>query len=126
MVLDQMNAGYNVYVLDGNSVGVVKNAGTQSWSAFSDKTIKNIHSVMENNLSKLDGINPIYYSFNNFDDDRNRIGLIAQEVQEHFPELVEREPKTNKLTLDYTGLIPVLLGAIKELKTEVETLKTKI
>jgi hypothetical protein len=126
MVLDQMNAGYNVYVLDGNSVGVVKNAGTQSWSAFSDKTIKNIHSVMENNLSKLDGINPIYYSFNNFDDDRNRIGLIAQEVQEHFPELVDLEPRTEKLTLDYTGLIPVLLGAIKELKTEVETLKTKI
>jgi hypothetical protein len=126
MVLDQMNAGYNVYVLDGNSVGVVKNAGTQSWSAFSDKTIKNIHSVMENNLSKLDGINPIYYSFNNFDDDRNRIGLIAQEVQEHFPELVDLEPRTEKLTLDYTGLIPVLLGAIKELKTEIETLKTKI
>jgi hypothetical protein len=126
MVLDQINAGYNVYVLDGNSVGVVKNAGTQSWSAFSDKTIKNIHSVMENNLSKLDGINPIYYSFNNFDDDRNRIGLIAQEVQEHFPELVDLEPRTEKLTLDYTGLIPVLLGAIKELKNKVETLETRI
>jgi hypothetical protein len=123
MVLDQMNAGYNVYVLDGNSVGVVKNAGSQSWSAFSDGTIKNVHSVMENNLSKLESIIPIYYSFNNFDDDKNRIGLIAQEVQEHFPELVEIEPKTQKLTLDYTGLIPVLLGAIKELKKEIDTLK---
>ena len=81
---------------------------------------------MENNLSKLDTINPIYYSFNNFDDDKNRIGLIAQEVQEHFPELVTLDPKTDYLTLDYTGLIPVLLGAIKELKTEIETLKTQI
>jgi hypothetical protein len=123
MVLDQINAGYNVYVLDGNSVGVVKNAGSQSWSAFSDRTIKTVHSVMEDNLSKLDRINPIYYSFNNFADDKNRIGLIAQEVQEHFPELVELEPKTEKLVLDYTGLIPVLLGAIKELKKEIDTLK---
>jgi hypothetical protein len=123
MVLDQMNAGYNVYVLDGNSVGVVKNAGSQSWSAFSDRTIKTIHSVMEDNLSKLESISPIYYSFNNFDDDKNRIGLIAQEVQEHFPELVEVEPMTEKLVLDYTGLIPVLLGAIKELKKEIDTLK---
>jgi len=123
MVLDQSNAGYNVYVLDGNSVGVVKNAGSQSWSAFSDRTIKTVHSVMENNLSKLESISPIYYSFNNFADDKNRIGLIAQEVQEHFPELVEIEPKTQKLVLDYTGLIPVLLGAIKELKKEIDTLK---
>jgi hypothetical protein len=123
MVLDQMNAGYNVYVLDGNSVGVVKNAGSQSWSAFSDATIKTVHSTMEDNLSKLQSITPIYYSFNNFADDKNRIGLIAQEVQEHFPELVEVEPRTEKLTLDYTGLIPVLLGAIKELKKEIDTLK---
>jgi hypothetical protein len=123
MVLDQMNAGYNVYVLDGNSVGVVKNAGSQSWSAFSDRTIKTIHSVMEDNLSKLQSISPIYYSFNNFEDDKNRIGLIAQEVQEYFPELVEIEPMTEKLVLDYTGLIPVLLGAIKELKKEIDTLK---
>lgn len=123
MVLDQINTGYNVYVLDGNSVGVVKNAGSQSWSAFSDGTIKTVHSVMENNLSKLESISPIYYSFNNFDDDKNRIGLIAQEVQEYFPELVEIEPKTEKLVLDYTGLIPVLLGAIKELKKEIDTLK---
>ncbi len=124
MVLDQTNTGYGVYVLDGNSVGVVKNAGAQSWSAFSDRTLKTIHSVMYNNLSKLESISPIYYSFNNFDDDKNRIGLIAQEVQEYFPELVEVDPRTQKLTLDYTGLIPVLLGAIKELKKEIDTLKT--
>ena len=123
MVLDLSNTGYNVYVLDGNSVGVVKNAGSQSWSAFSDATIKTVHSTMEDNLSKLQSITPIYYSFNNFADDKNRIGLIAQEVQEHFPELVEIEPMTEKLVLDYTGLIPVLLGAIKELKKEIDTLK---
>jgi hypothetical protein len=126
MVLDQTNTGYGVYVLDGNSVGVVKNAGSQSWSAFSDRTLKTIHSLMEDNLSKLESISPIYYSFNNFADDKNRIGLIAQEVQEHFPELVEVEPMTEKLVLDYTGLIPVLLGAIKELKNKVENLEKQL
>ena len=84
---------------------------------------KTVHSTLENNLSKLENINPIYYSFNNFDDDKNRIGLIAQEVQEHFPELVNIDPKTDYLTVNYTGLIPVLLGAIKELKKEVDILK---
>jgi hypothetical protein len=126
MVLDQMNTGYNVYVLDGNSVGVVKNASSQSWSAFSDRTLKTIHSTIEGSLSKLESITPIYYSFNNFADDKNRIGLIAQEVQEHFPELVDIEPMTEKLVLDYTGLIPVLLGAIKELKNKVEVLESQL
>ena len=126
IVIENTIGGYNIYVLDANGVGVVKNAGAQSWSAHSDARIKTVHSTLQNNLSKLDSINPIYYSFNNFADDKNRIGLIAQEVQEHFPELVATDPKTDNLTLDYTGLIPVLLGAIKELKTEIETLKTQL
>ena len=126
IVIENTTGGYHVYVLDSSGVGVVKYSGAQSWSAHSDARIKNVHSTLENNLSKLDGINPIYYSFNNFDDDKNRIGLIAQEVQEHFPELVNLDPKTDNLTLDYTGLIPVLLGAIKELKNKVELLETKI
>jgi hypothetical protein len=126
IVIENTSGGYHVYVLDSNGVGVVKLNGAQSWSAQSDGRIKTVHSTLKNNLSKLENITPIYYSFNNFDDDRNRIGLIAQEVQEHFPELVAVDPKTNYLNLDYTGLIPVLLGAIKELKTKVETLENKI
>jgi hypothetical protein len=126
IVIENTIGGYNIYVLDANGTGVVKLAGAQSWSTHSDARIKTVHSTLENNLSKLDGINPIYYSFNNFDDDKNRIGLIAQEVQEHFPELVATDSMTDNLTLDYTGLIPVLLGAIKELKNKVETLETKI
>ena len=126
IVIENTSGGYHVYVLDSSGIGVVKYNGAQSWSAHSDVRIKTVHSTLENNLSKLENITPIYYSFNNFDDDRNRIGLIAQEVQQHFPELVNVDPKTDYLTLDYTGLIPVLLGAIKELKHKVETLETKI
>jgi hypothetical protein len=125
-VIQTVNGGYHIYVLDASGTGVVKLSGSQSWSAHSDERLKIVHSTLENNLSKLETITPIYYSFNNFDDDRNRIGLIAQEVQAHFPELVAVDPKTDYLTLDYTGLIPVLLGAIKELKNKVETLETQL
>jgi hypothetical protein len=125
-VFESINGGYNFYILDASGVGVVKTSGSQSWAAHSDSRIKNIHSVMENNLSKLESISPVYYSFNYFEDNRNRIGLIAQEVQEHFPELVDTDPKTDNLILDYTGLIPVLLGAIKELKNKVEDLESRL
>ena len=125
-VIETVVGGYHVYVLSSNGNGVVKYDGAQSWSAHSDRRIKTIHSVMQNNLSKLESIDPIYYSFNNFNDTTNRIGLIAQEVQEHFPELVATDPKTDYLTLDYTGLIPILLGAIKELKNKVEDLESRL
>ena len=123
LVLDTTVSGYNIYILDSNAVGVVKNHGSQSWSSFSDLTLKNVHSIITNNLEKLEDIYPIYYSFNHFKDEKVRIGLIAQEVQKHYPELVTTDPRTGKLMLEYTGLIPILLGAIKELKEELKTIK---
>jgi hypothetical protein len=47
-------------------------------------------------------------------------GVIAQELQEVLPELVHgNDPKT----VNYNGIIGVLIEAIKELKAEVEELK---
>jgi len=48
-------------------------------------------------------------------------GLIAQEVQKEFPEMVYEED--GYLSVDYIQMIPVLVEAIKELKTELDTLK---
>ena len=38
----------------------------------------------------------------------------------------ESETDTEYLTLDYTRVIPLLVEGIKELKTKVETLETKV
>ncbi len=44
---------------------------------------------------------------------KEKIGLIAQEVQKVFPELVD-EDKNGMLALNYQGLIPILIKALKE------------
>jgi len=61
---------------------------------------------------------------------QKRIGFIAQEIQLLYPELV-REGIDGMLAVDYNGLIPVIVEAIKEqdsiicvLKSELENLKT--
>ncbi len=41
-------------------------------------------------------------------------GLLAQEVEKDFPELVFRDPATNIMAINYSGMIPVLLEALKE------------
>lgn len=49
-------------------------------------------------------------------------GFIAQEVKELFPELVD-ENAEGTLSINYTGLIPVLVEAIKDLQERVEKLE---
>ncbi len=53
---------------------------------------------------------------------KKEFGFIAQEVKEIFPELVE-ESADGVYALNYTGLIPILLEAIKELNVKVTTLE---
>lgn len=55
---------------------------------------------------------------------KKEFGFIAQEVKELFPELVEQDAE-GIYAVNYTGLIPVLVEAIKELQARVETLENQ-
>ena len=50
-------------------------------------------------------------------------GFIAQEVQEVFPELVQKNKDNDMLNLNTTEVIPFLVKAVQELSAEVEALK---
>lgn len=54
-----------------------------------------------------------------------RLGLIAQEVEKVFPELV-RQDSSNYRYVDYIGLIPVLLEGIKEQQTIIDAQAEKM
>jgi hypothetical protein len=53
---------------------------------------------------------------------KSEYGFIAQDVKNLFPELVEEDAE-GIFSLNYTGLIPVLLEAIKDLQDRVEQLE---
>lgn len=54
-----------------------------------------------------------------FNDDRTHFGFIAQEIQEIFPNLVV-EDEDGMLAIDYTGFIPLLVEAYKDLSKKVK------
>ena len=56
---------------------------------------------------------------------RTHFGLIAQELQEIFPNLVYEEDN-GFLSINYTGLIPLLIQSIQELHAKVEHLQASI
>ena len=53
---------------------------------------------------------------------KKKIGVLAQEIQKLFPELVGADEE-NRLTVNYQGLVPVLINALKEQQNEIVRLK---
>ena len=56
-----------------------------------------------------------------------KIGLLAQDIQKIFPELVnESGDDQGILSINYQGLVPILINAIKEQQKELKELKEEI
>ena len=53
---------------------------------------------------------------------KQKVGVLAQEVKEVFPELVS-EGENEMLAVNYQGLVPVLINALKEQQQEIDELK---
>jgi hypothetical protein len=95
-----------------------------SYNATSDYRVKeDIFPLLLEDYS-IDNLNPITFKYKT--DKKQSIGLIAHELQEDFPFLVEGEKDGEKTqTVNYIGLIGVLIKEIQELKKRVKTLEEK-
>lgn len=78
--------------------------------------IKNILDPFDS-LSKIRGVSFVWK-----DSLKKSYGFIAQEIEEVIPEITGF---SNYKTINYSGVIPFLVEAIKELKQEIETIKEK-
>jgi hypothetical protein len=87
------------------------------------ENIKPIESALDKAV-KLQGVTFDWKETDSILDIKEDIGFIAQDVQKVVPELV-RENEDGKLSLRYQGVTPILLEAIKELKAEIDLLKSK-
>ena len=97
----------------------------------SDTNLKSNISSLGPVLTKLISLNPKRYTMNNDKDQKEKIGLLAQDVQAVFPELVDENGEF--MSVNYQALIPILISALNEqtkrnesLKQRIESLKSKI
>ncbi len=58
--------------------------------------------------------------------DQTEIGVIAQDVEKFYPEIVTTDKKTGYKLVQYEKLTPVLIEAVKELKAENDAYKEKL
>jgi cytoskeletal protein CcmA (bactofilin family) len=92
-----------------------------SFNATSDYRIKeNIIPLNETHI--IDKLNPVTYM--NLKSGKQDIGLIAHELQEVYPELVTGTKDGEDMqSVNYTGLIPILIKEIQNLKERVKQLE---
>jgi trimeric autotransporter adhesin len=103
--------------------GVVN--ATSGYTQVSDIRYKRNVTKLHNPLNNLLQLNGAQYYFNQEDfpamnfSSSKQIGLIAQEVEKVFPELVSANNEGYK-SVNYTGLIPVMIESIKEQQKQIE------
>ncbi|ACT94557.1 tail fiber domain-containing protein [Dyadobacter fermentans] len=107
-----------MFWVDNGGTGYINNAIVQT----SDRRLKRDFVPLSSSLGKLTSLNGYHYFWKDKERDPSlQTGLIAQEVEKLFPELVKTDSKGFK-SLNYTGLIPHLIEAVKSLKSHNEAL----
>ena len=98
-----------------------------SGAYYASSDIRKKDVVKEISLDKayelVEKCQTILYTWKDDEEKQLQIGLLAQEVQDYFPELVS-EGSDGYLTLDYSKLTVILLAVIRDLTARVKHLET--
>jgi len=114
-------------------VGSISTSGSStSYNTSSDYRLKENVVDMTGALNRIEQLEPKRFNFIS-DAETTVDGFIAHEVQSVIPEAitgekdaVDDEGNPQYQGIDQSKIVPLLVGAIKELKAEIETLKSQI
>ena len=96
-------------------------------TAESDKRIKDNFEVLSNSLEFVEFLHGYRYTRKDQEDKtKKHIGVIAQEVEQFYPELITTNDKTGIKSVNYNGLSAVLIECVRELRRENMELKEDI
>lgn len=93
--------------------------------ASSDRRLKENIKPIENALQSLDSLEGVYFNWKDTSREGRQIGLIAQDVEKAFPEVVSEDQDGFK-AVSYAALIAPVINAIKELKSENRDLRARV
>jgi hypothetical protein len=103
-----INHGSNTITLTGGT-GYAKD-----WVATSDIRFKENIKPIENALDKVLNSRGVYFNFINDENKEQKIGVIAQELEQTIPQLVINKNGDEIRSVSYGSLSAVLIEAIKE------------
>jgi len=131
IILNDVNAnGTTINQLNiqaGTTGGVYLANGGTSWTSSSDERVKDIIEPITNAATKVATLRAVIGKYKTDSEQVRRSFLIAQDVQAVLPEAVTvGTDEINTLGLSYTDTIPLLVAAIQEQQTLIQSLKARL
>jgi hypothetical protein len=108
------------YALQVGNAGDGSEARANAWNALSDSTFKTNITPLTNSLAKIMQLEGVSFAWKS--NGKENLGLIAQNVQGVFPELIATD-SDGILSLNYDGLSAPIIQAIKEQQTQIDDLR---
>jgi hypothetical protein len=110
--------------------GNASKTGGGSWVVFSDRRLKDLHGNYNKGLSEIIALQPVAFNYKvdnplDLPSDNEEVGLIAQAVQEIFPEAIS-ESRSGYLDFNMHYINVAFINAIKELKAANDDLQVKV
>jgi hypothetical protein len=112
--------GVAITLASGGSI-----TATGDITAYSDKRVKENINTIEDALDKVKALRGVTYNRTDKEDKSEKIGVIAQEIQQVLPQVVH-EQEDGMLGVSYGNITAVLIEAIKEQQAQIELLKVEI
>ncbi|MFA6095300.1 MAG: tail fiber domain-containing protein [Candidatus Paceibacterota bacterium] len=103
---------------------VCGSAGASAFYYTSDRSLKENVVPLAGSLGKVLRLQGVSFDWKK--DGRNSIGVIAQDVEKVYPELVNTDAKTGLKSVEYGNLVGPLIEAIKEQQKEIESLRAEV
>jgi type II secretory pathway pseudopilin PulG len=113
----------NDVLLSINGKGVADEFQAGTFIYTSDATLKTEVTPISDALNKLMQVHGVNYKWKGLS--RQSMGLLAQDVEKVFPEVVSKVAEGKK-GVDYAKMVAPIIEAIRQLKEENDTLKARI
>jgi hypothetical protein len=98
-------------------------------TAFSDARVKDNIKIIDNAIERIKSIRGVTFTKTNSegkDKDKRHAGVLAQEVLEVLPEVVNKDQETGMYSVAYGNLAGLFIEAIKEQQTQIENQQSQI
>ncbi len=125
-----------ILAAEGGNVGIGTTApseklevnGTIKATVFlysSDERLKKDINKIDNALEKIQELEGVFFKWKD-NDEKTNLGLIAQDVEKVFPEVVQTSEVDGLKSIAYANLVAPLIEAVKEQQEQIKKLEERI
>lgn len=112
------------YYTDLDNTSVLNSLYANQFVYSSDISLKKDVKTISSALEKVLHLRGVEFTWKA--DNTASVGLVAQEVESVFPELVHAEPQSGLKAVQYGNLVGPLVEAVRELKAENDDLRARV